>query len=140
MRSALFRSTPFRVAVIVGATFFIGVVMAAIVAFELIESELNQRMNRTIADTFEVIAQSYGDSDVTDLTDSVQSHARSTLNRDRVYGLVVGGKLIAGNVSALPPQNGWASASASELGIQGGGDSYRIYVGEVGGGRLLIGE
>jgi len=103
MRNGLLRSTPFRLALILGATFFAALVIAGLIAFALIENELAQRMDRSITDSFNVIAQSFGDSDQTDLIDTVNSHARATLNDDRIYGLVgPAPAILAGNVGVVP--------------------------------------
>ena len=142
MRNGLLRSTPFRLALILGATFFAALVIAGLIAFTLIENELAQRMDRSITDSFNVIAQSYGDSDQTDLIDTVNSHARATLNDDRIYGLVGPARVVlGGNVGAVPNMSGWMTVSSSVLGIRNGGDGgYRVFIGDIGGNRLLVGQ
>ena len=142
MRSEIFRSTPFRLTVILGATFFAALAIAGLIAFGLIEHELDQRMDRAITDTFKVIAQSFGDSDLTDLTDTVRSHAGASLDHDRVYALISGdGTVLAGNVARAPSASGWQNLSSNELGLvsKNGESEYRVFLGDVGGTRLLIG-
>jgi len=142
MRSGILRSTPFRVALILGTTFLVGLILAGIVAFELVEHELDRRMDRSITDTFNVISQSYGDTDQADLVDSVQSHTRATLNHDQVYALAdADGQIVSGNVGAMPAGTGWIDLPASALVISAPDDpEYRIFVGSVGGNRLLVGS
>lgn len=142
MRSEILRSTPFRLTVILGASFFVALAVASLIAFGLIERELNQRMDRSITDTFKVISQSFGDSDLTDLTDAVRSHASATLDHDRIYALIdAGGAVLAGNVTRAPNATGWMTLSATELGLVAKNDEgqYRVFLGEVGGTHLLIG-
>ena len=110
----LFRSTPFRITVVLGAAFFAAVLVAAFVAYTLIENELGQRMDQSITDSFNVIGEDYGDSDQADLIETVQSHAASTINHDRVYALAgPGDKLLAGNIAAIPTADGWLTVAAA---------------------------
>src|SRR5437868_4660592 len=111
-------STPFRVAVILGVALLIAFVTADIIAFQLVERELNRRADQTIIDTFKVISGAYGDSDQADLIDSVHSHAASTLDHDKIYGLADGsGTVVAGNVAAIPANDGWTILPARSLGL-----------------------
>ena len=142
MRNGLLRSTPFRLALILGATFFAALVIAGLIAFSLIRNELAQRMDRSITDSFNVIAQSYGDSDQTDLIDTVNGHARATLNDDRIYGLVgPTPAILAGNVGVVPEGSGWMTLQGTALGIRNGDEGgYRVFIGDIGGNRLLVGQ
>ena len=142
MRDTIVRSTPFRLTLILGATFFAALAIAGMIAFELIQNELAQRMDRTLKDTFDVIAQAYGDSDQTDLIDSVNSHAHATLDHDHIYALIGSdGSILAGNLSAAPDGIGLITVSARSLGIGQGSDGrYRALVGLVDGNRLLVGQ
>lgn len=140
MRDNLVRSTPFRVALILAATVFASLVIAGLVALQLVRSELAGRIDRTLAESFEVIAQAYGHDDLTDLIDSVKSHAEASPSRERVFALVSPtGDALAGNVSALPPAVGWTTAPATSLGLSGVAE-YRLLVGDVAGNRLLVGQ
>jgi len=129
-------STPFRVALILGAAFLIAFVVADVVAFALIQQELDRRADQTIVDTFKVISGAYGDSDQIDLVDSVRSHAASTLDHDKIYGLAdAAGTVLAGNVKTVPAIDGWATLAGRSLGLPSDqyGD-YRVFVGVVGAG------
>jgi signal transduction histidine kinase len=140
--SGLLKSTPFRVALILGATFFVAVLVAGLAAFELIGRELESRMDQTIVDTFRVIAVSDGDSDQADLIDSVASHSRSTLNHDQIYGLVSEtGALLAGDVRDVPKTDGWTTRTGQELGLADNpSEQFRVFVGQAGLNRLLVGS
>jgi signal transduction histidine kinase len=137
----LFRSTPFRITVILGTAFFFAVLLAGLIAYSLIENELAQRMDQTITDTFKVIGQDFGDSDQADLVETVQSHAAATLSHDKVYGLAdTSGKLLAGNVTVMPAGEGWLSVGSNMLGVTGDDARYRLFVGTIGSNRLLVGQ
>ena len=137
----LFRSTPFRMTVILGTAFFVAVLIAGLIAHTLIENELAQRMDQAILDNFRVIDQAFGDSDQVDLVQAVQSHAAATINRDRVYGLTdTSGALLAGNIVAMPPGEGWVTVAAAALGVVGDDDHYRLFIGKVDSNRLLVGQ
>lgn len=142
MRDGILRSTPFRLTLILGATFFAALIVAGLIAFALIQNELGRRMDLSITDAFNVIGQSYGDSDQTDLIDSVSSHAHATLNHDRIYALVgPDGKILAGNIASVPSGTGWLTVAAEAFGIGGGDDGrYRAFAGKIGGNRLLVGQ
>lgn len=137
----LLQSTPFRVAVIVGLAFLVALVCAGAVAFELIEHELDRRADQAITDAFTVISGAYGDSDQSDLVDSVRAHAASTLDHEKVYGLAdATGRVVAGNIATVPAVAGWATVPATALTLAPGeNEDYRVFVGEVGAGRLLVG-
>lgn len=137
----LFRSTPFRITVILGTTFFLAVLVAGFIAYTLIANELAQRMDQSITDTFKVIGQDFGDSDQTDLIQTVQSHAAATINHDRIYALAASdGTLLGGNIAVMPPGEGWVTVSAAALGITGDDARYRAFIGAVDTDRLLVGQ
>lgn len=141
MRSAFLRSTPFRLTLILGAVFLVALAVTGFVAFELIRQELAARVDQAVTDTYTVISQSYGENDFTDLSDAVLSHAGATIRHERVYALTdAAGTLLAGNVATMPSGDGWATVSAATLGVADAADDYRIYIGEVGGYRLLVGS
>lgn len=137
----LFRSTPFRITVILGTAFFAAVVIAGLIAYTLIENELAQRMDQTITDSFKVIGQDFGDSDQADLVETVQSHASATLNHDKVYGLAdPKGAILAGNIVTTPSGEGWLTVDAAALGVAGDDSRYRLFIGKIGSNRLLVGQ
>jgi signal transduction histidine kinase len=141
MPNVFLRSTPFRLTLVLGVAFLAALVIAGAIAFQLIRQELDARIDRSVADTFTVISESYGENDVTDLIDSVNSHVGATLQHDRVYALADrSGQLLAGNVTAIPAGVGRASVSAKSLGVTDAPDDYRTYVGEVGEYLLLVGS
>ena len=140
MREALLRSSPFRLTVLLGAAFLISLAVAGFIAYQLIRDELNQRIDRSVLDDFTVISQAYGDNDVVDLVDAVDSHVRATIDHDRVFLLRgLDGAVLAGNISSATISAGWSTVPAEALGLPEGGDAYRVYGNAIGGNQLLVG-
>jgi len=81
MRADLLQSTPFRTALLLGAIFIVALGFAALVASYVIRDELAKRLDASITDTYNVIGQTLGDSDVADLVASVQSFSQATVSR-----------------------------------------------------------
>ena len=139
MRGDLLKSTPFRMTLLLSAIFLVSLALAAISAVQLIRQELAVRVDATLSDTFTVISQSYGDSDITDLIASVESHARATIGHDQLFRLTdAKGAVIAGNFGAAPVAQGWTTLPARALGRPDPVD-YRLYAGAVGGNALVVG-
>ncbi|MGV8953659.1 MAG: sensor histidine kinase [Cypionkella sp.] len=140
MRNGLARSTPFRLAIILGTAFLVALVIAGLTAFQLIRQELEVRIDRSVLDAYTVIGQSYGENDITDLTDSVRSHVNATQQHDKIYLLAdADGRVLAGNVADTPLPAGWSTISAATLGVSDASDNYRIHTGAIGPYRLLVG-
>ncbi|WP_421762166.1 ATP-binding protein [Devosia sp.] len=140
MRKGLLPSTPLRLTLILGAVFLIALTIAGITAFELIRQELATRIDLNVSDSYSVISQSYGENDLTDLIDTVNSHARTTPHHDKVYALAnSAGRILAGNVTQVPPAAGWLTAKAEMIGVTDESNDYRLFVGDVGIYKLLVG-
>jgi signal transduction histidine kinase len=138
----LLQSTPFRVALLLGAAFVAAFIVAGLVAFGLIEHELDQRTDQRLIDAFKVIAQAYGEQDQADLIDSVRAHASSAVGHEQLYGLAdQSGRILAGNITALPPIDGWTTTPSSSVGLDAvAHENYRIYIGVIGTDRILVGS
>jgi signal transduction histidine kinase len=141
MLKGLGQSTPFRLAVILGLAFMVSLLVAGIVALQLVQRDLSARTDQTISDTFAVIAQSFGENDITDLADTVNSHANASPDRSRVF-LLKGpsGAVLAGNVGGSPLTLGWVTVASDALGLPPGSERYRVFTGNVGPYFLLVGE
>jgi signal transduction histidine kinase len=139
MRGDLLKSTPFRMTLLLSAIFLVSLGLAAISAVQLIRQELAVRVDAALYDAFTVISQSYGDSDINDLTASVQSHARATIGHDQLFRLTdAKGAVIAGNVGVANVPQGWSTQPAKSLGLSDPVD-YRLFASSVGGNALLVG-
>jgi len=140
MRADLLQSTPFRTALLLGAIFIVALGFAALVASYVIRDELAKRLDASITDTYNVIGQTLGDSDVADLVASVQSFSQATVSRNRVFQLAAAdGKILAGNLVVAPAAKGWTTTSAASLGLDDD-VAYRLFSGTVGGYRLVVGS
>lgn len=136
----LFRSTPFRLAVAFSGLFVIAVFIAGLIAYEFVQDNLRERLDRNIKETFQFIAQSYGTGDIEDLIATVQSFSAATQKFDRVFYLAdANGKQLAGNAGKAPLAAGLADASAVDLGVNAE-NAYRIFRGDVAGNTLIIAQ
>jgi len=140
MLGRLLRSTPFRVALLLSVAFLTALLIAAGIAQYLVRRELAARLDHSIADSFSVISQSYGDGDIADLTASVESHARTAKDNGQVFRLTnAAGRRLAGNVGPLPVPPGWSTAAGAKLGLGDDHDVYRLFQGPVGDTELVVG-
>ncbi len=140
MRDELLKSTPFRMTLLLGVIFLVSLAVAAGSAYQLIRQELAGRVDANLTVTFAVISQSYGDSDITDLVASVDSHARAALGREQVFRLLdASGAVIAGNLAQSAVVDGWSTLPAKSLGLTDPVD-YRLLSGLVGNNALLVGK
>ena len=141
MSSSLFRSTPLRLTLLLGAAFLLSLLAAVLVAVSLIRHELDQRIDRAVLDRFTVISQSLGDNDEGDLVDAVNNHAHSAIADEWVYLLASGdGVRLAGNLPGPSPGIGWSTVPARALGLPSAANDYRIYTAPVGHDMLLVGQ
>ncbi|MBB3932425.1 signal transduction histidine kinase [Kaistia hirudinis] len=139
MRVDLFKSTPFRLTVILGAAFLFALLVAGGIAFIVIRNELAARADASISDTYSVIRQSFGDSDIADLTALVQSHADATVRHEQVYLLRnPDGTILAGNIVRAEVGQGWSTVESEALGLDNE-FTYRVFVGDAGGNAILVG-
>ncbi|MET3897431.1 signal transduction histidine kinase [Devosia sp. UYZn731] len=140
MLKALYRSTPFRLMALLSMAFLAFLGLAGFIAFGLIRAELDARLKQQLEQTFSIIAQSYGENDLTDLLDLVRSNAAANPALERVF-LLRGpaGELLGGNITAAPTSIGWSIASADQLGLAADKEMYRIYSGQVGNTTLVVG-
>ncbi|SDP43486.1 Signal transduction histidine kinase [Phyllobacterium sp. YR620] len=139
-RVNLLKSTPFRLAIIVAALFISSFLVAGFVTYQLLKSELAARLDATIQDTYSVLADAYGDHDVTDLVEAVASHANSTSGYDAVYLLRSReGQRLSGNIAQADVPSGWATVDGTVLGLAPGMD-YRVYSSAVDEQPLVVGR
>ncbi|MDV3251973.1 HAMP domain-containing histidine kinase [Devosia sp. BK] len=139
MLRALYRSTAIRLIAPLGLAFMVFLLLAGLAAFLLTQAELNDRMRQQLEQTFAVITQSYAESDLTDLTELVRSHAAANPHEERVFLLRSGGgQKLAGNIDQAPGDTGWAVVPGSALGLDAD-DSYQIYSGLVANNTLVVG-
>ncbi|MDB5613802.1 MAG: signal transduction histidine kinase [Devosia sp.] len=139
MLKSLHRSTAIRLIAPLGFAFLVFLLLAGFAAFLLIQGELDARMRRQLEQTFAVITQSYAESDLTDLTELVRSHAAATAQEERVFLLRDGkGQKLAGNIDQAQVDAGWSVVPGSVLGLDAD-DGYQIYSGQVYDIELTVG-
>ena len=137
--NSLLRSTPFRLALAFAVLFVGAFLLSGFVTYDLIRKELNTRYDNRTRELFHVISQTYADSDIQDLIDATKVHIVATSKKRSVF-LLQGpdGRVLAGNIPAVPVKDGWTEQPGAAFGIDGD-YTYRIYAGKVGPNRLIIG-
>lgn len=140
LRSDTFKSTAFRLALIFSGLFFVTFVVAGFLAYRIISTDLHDRLDLTLNETFDVIASSYGDADVEDLIGTVQTYAAATRDHDRVFYLAdASGQVLAGNVTTAPADPGLSMISGSAFGLDTDA-RYRAFSGVIGGNTMVVGS
>ena len=138
-RVDLLKSTPFRLAIIFAALFITSFLIAGVITYQLLRNDLAERLDQSIQDNYSVLAASYGDRDLTDLIDTVDSHASSSSEHDQVYLLrAKDGQKLAGNITKADVPAGWSTVDGSRLGMNGD-SQYRIYSGSIDNQPLIVG-
>ena len=139
-RTNLLRSSPFRLgiafALMVVATFAAtGFAVSAFMRWELYKHQ-----DQTISETYSVIANAYGDSDLTDLLETVETNVRATNGLQRIF-LVrrSDGTVLGGNIPALDLPPGWSTIKGARIGAEPD-LAYRVFAGSVDGIRLVVGS
>ncbi|MFS8116284.1 HAMP domain-containing sensor histidine kinase [Rhizobium jaguaris] len=138
-RDNILRSTSFRLALIFSLMFISAFIVTGLIVYQLVKWEFQQRQDQTIQETFAVIAAAYGDQDIQDLLDTVETYTRASGDRQRVFLLVdPSGKVLAGNIPDLKFPDGWSDVDGDEMQLTGD-EQYRIFSGAVDGNRLTVG-
>ena len=101
-RSEILKSSAFRLALAFSVLFFITFIAAGLIAYQIIMSDLHERLDRTLSETFDMISRSYSDGDLEDLIGTVQTYAASTQGHDRIFYLADGaGPVLACRLALL---------------------------------------
>lgn len=138
-RSEILRSSAFRLALSFSALFFLTFIAAGFIAYQVILSDLRDRLDRNLSETFDMISRSYTDGDLEDLIGTVQTYAASTHGHDRVFYLADGaGQVLAGNLTLADLHPGLSTAPAAALGLEDG-LRFRVRQGVVAGNVLVVG-
>lgn len=137
-RYEVLRSTAFRLALAFSGLFLVTFVVAGFFTYKIITTDLQDRLDRNLTETFDLISGSYNDSDVEDLIGTIATYAASSQNHARVFYLAdANGKVLAGNVSeaALNPGVSTVAGSAFALGKD---SNYRARRGTIAGNTLVV--
>lgn len=139
LRSDAFRSTAFRLALIFSGLFFVTFLIAGFLAYRIISTDLHDRLDLTLSETFDMIASSYGEGDLEDLVGTIRTYSASTNDHDRVYYLAdAAGQAVAGNVAAARAEPGLSTLTGAAFGLEGD-TRYRALRGEIAGNTLIVG-
>jgi signal transduction histidine kinase len=139
LRTELLKSTAFRLALFFSGLFLVSFVVAGFLAYSFIKAGLDERLDQSVADTVDIISQSYGDGDFEDLTATVARYAAIFPDHDAVFYLMdPTGKVIAGNVTAADVPGVISSVGGSRFGLAEEG-SYRAIKQPLGFYTLAVG-
>jgi len=139
-RDSLLRSTPLRLALVFALVFLGAFLATGIVVYELMKFELVRRQDHALKDSYAVIANAYGDHDLTDLLETVAANVRTTRAHERVF-LVLGadGEVLGGNIPSVSVPDGFSQVPGAALGLEQD-MTYRLLAGTVDGNRLVVGR
>jgi len=138
-RTELLKSTPFRLALIFSGLFLASFVVAGMLAYQIIRADLDERLDRTIGETFQLISQSFGESDLEDLVSTVESYVAASRDTGRVFYLGDReGRRLAGNVRVADVGAGLSTVDGVALDLEPE-SRFRVFNGPVGENRLIVG-
>ncbi|MGV8834101.1 MAG: ATP-binding protein [Devosia sp.] len=138
--SELLRSTAFRLALAFSGLFLLTFLVAGFFAYRIIVTDLNERLDRTLLETFDMISRSYTDGDVEDLIGTVRTYAASSQSGQQVFYLTdTSGQFAAGNVTTASVDPGLSTAPAAAFGLPGE-DQFRTQRGAVADNELVIAQ
>ena len=139
-RGELLRSTPFRLALAFGLFFILALLVAGVIAYGLMERELARALDRSVGDTYSVVASTYSSNDLEDLIAAVDTYSALKSAEDQVFLLLNDrGEKVAGNVRASRIEPGLSTVPAANFGLAGS-DPIRVMAGNVDGNSLVVGQ
>lgn len=139
-RARLLRSTPFRLALSFGLFFIVALLVAGAIAYGLMERELARAIDRSVGDTYSVVASTYSSDDLEDLIAAVDTYSALKNAEDQVFLLLnERGEKLAGNIRTSQIKPGLSTMPAAVLGLSGN-DPIRVMAGNVGGNSLFVGQ
>lgn len=135
---SIVRSSPFRLAIALGFVFVAAFVASVVVAYQSVRTDLAERLDRNVEDTYSVIVASYGSGDLEDLVASVDTHARIAEPEERFVTLFgADGRHLAGTVTKVLPPIGWSTIPAAALGLSSDGP-FRTFSAKFDGNQLVV--
>ncbi len=138
-RSNLLKSTPLRLAASFALLFVAAYLLAGFATLQLFSSSLDARIERLISETMTVTVSAYGNSDLTDLKDIVDSYAIASPGKERVLAVVdADGKTLAGNISPSSLGGGWQTLAGGSIGADPK-ETYRLLTRIVGPVQVTVG-
>ncbi|MFS8050845.1 ATP-binding protein [Rhizobium sp. BR 314] len=139
-RARLLRSTPFRLALSFGLFFIVALLVAGTIAYGLMERELARAIDRSVGDTYSVVASTYSSNDLEDLIAAVDTYSALKSAGDQAFLLLNRrGERLAGNIRTAQIKPGLSTMAAADLGLSGE-DPIRVMAGSVDGNLLFVGQ
>ncbi|PBB38718.1 ATP-binding protein [Mesorhizobium sp. WSM3868] len=137
-RPSLLRSTPFRLALTFAFLFVLAFILSGAVVYQLMSADLARRLDKSIKETYSVVALTYAANDKEDLVASVNNNADLSPDKDQLFSLTdPAGNRLAGNFTASGLPDGFSMFAARLPGVPPD-TMYRAYTGEVGGNNLTV--
>ncbi|QND69178.1 HAMP domain-containing protein (plasmid) [Mesorhizobium loti] len=137
-RFSLLRSTPFRLALTFAFLFVLAFVFSGGIVYRLMSVNLADRLDGSIRETYSVVAATYAENDLEDLTAAVDSHANLSSRNEQLFSLTgPDGRHLAGNFLATALPEGFSIIGAPGPGVAADA-RYRAYSGKIGGNRLTV--
>lgn len=137
-RLDLLRSTPFRLALTFAFLFVLAFVLSGLVVYQSMRADLSDRLRKTAAETFSVVAATYAGNDLEDLIATVDSHSRLSSPKEQLYSLNgPDGRHLAGNLVVTNLPAGFSVLNDGMPGVPAEA-SYGAYTGPVGKNTLTV--
>ena len=137
-RASLLRSTPFRLALTFAFLFLLAFILSGAIVYQLMSAELAKQLDRSIKETYSLIAATYAESDEEDLVATVRDHAQFSQDSDQIFSLTDhSGNRLAGDFAANDLPDGFSMFTAALPGVPPGTE-YRAYSGTVGDNNLTV--
>jgi len=136
--SSLLRSTPFRLALTFAFLFVLAFVLSGAIVYQMMSTDLAQRLDETIKETYSVVAVTYTESDLEDLISTIESHSQLSPKKEQLFSLTdAAGNHLAGNFTAAGLPDGFSMFDAEMPGVPTGAE-YRAFSGSIGGNNLTV--
>ena len=134
----LLRSTPFRLALTFSLLFIVGFLLAGATIYELMRTDLSERLDEAVGQTYSVVSQAYSDRDLDDLVSSIDSHVKLSPGKEQLFSLIdAGGRQVTGNFDAKGIAAGFSDLRDGAFGIDPE-THYRAFSGPVGDHVLTV--
>ena len=136
------RSTPVRLALTFSGLMLNSTVLVGAIAYGTMSSQLAQRQDQHIRETFGLLAEAATEHGIAELTEEITARISANPNGTAIFQLQDrAGQILLSNIPARPLTlpAGWSAQAGRQLG-QKSNMQYRIFVGAAGDFTLTIGQ
>jgi len=138
-RDSIARSTPFRLAFVFGAMFFVAFLVTGVMAFLVMRWQMYQRHDDQISEIYSSLAGAYKD-DLDDFLDAVRSNIAASSRHNLIFLVTAkNGQVLAGNIRPIEIPDGWSTLSGAQFGLDPD-LGYRILAGHIRDVQLVVGQ